>query len=125
MGWENVATTVAEKIRFGPGVVGKATVGLVATFVVLAVVAWSLASVAGLLVLPLLFIAILAVGTFAWFFRRVMAYAEKNPAQALLEGIELVRWQETALAAKGLPAARESQVISMEPPRQLPGAGNG
>src|SRR2546427_9769397 len=120
MDWQSIAAA-AEKIRFGPGVVGKATVALVAMFGVLAVVAWRLIGAPLEVILALLVVALLAVGTFAWFFRRTMAFAEKHPAQALLEGIELVRWQETAVAAKNTPPAPPSaRVIMTEPTREMP-----
>jgi len=39
----------------------------------------------------------------AWYIKGTQSFAERNPAQALLEGAELLEWQKTEIQAKGLP----------------------
>jgi hypothetical protein len=101
------AVESSRNIKFGRGVVSKTS--YVAAFVVAVwlAVAWNwqgeLSENIGRLiagVIPTLFAV--------WFIRETQKFAEKNPAQALLEGAELLEWQKTEIQAKGLPPAPAS-----------------
>lgn len=89
-------------IRLGRGVVSKTSyvAGIVALVWGAIVWRWSenLTADAGLVLVGLI------VTAFAiWFIRGTQKFAERNPAQALLEGAELLEWQRVEAAAKGVP----------------------
>jgi hypothetical protein len=46
-----------------------------------------------------------------WFVRGSQEYAQKNPAQAMLEGAELLEWQKMDMAAKGIGTLPSSAPI--------------
>lgn len=74
----------------------------------------------------ILWVAGSAVGLFAVYFLGVLFFALRNPGAALLEGTELLRWQQSELAAKDLnripsvPALPESE-DNRESPESLDG----
>ena len=102
-----IAAESINRIRLGPGVVGRTTwVGLGA-LIVLGVAAWNtknewlLGGIVG---------AVLVVSLTYLF--RVTSYAKEHPGPALLEGAELLQWQQVELAAKGLtPPKSEGLVV--------------
>lgn len=109
----------AKSLKFGRGVVGKVTVGVLSLMGVLAVVAtriapgWMLLSVAGL-----------GVVVFLIYLFKVFSFAAKNPAASLLEGGELIQWMEIKAAAKGLRSPPRTAAITdptkPPPPKALP-----
>lgn len=96
-----------DKIRLGPGVVGRSATVAVAALIVLAVAAYKINNDYFLFA-----IVILVVLIFAGFFWGAMRYADRNPAAALLEGAELVTWRKQELAAKNVPHLPDSPVIT-------------
>jgi len=103
----------ADRIRLGRGVVGKTTWAVGITLIVLGVVAarlgnqWLLIAVAGI-----------AAVVFIVYFVGAIRFADKHPAEALLEGAELLRWKQYEVAAKGLTAL---QGPSVSPTEAIPG----
>jgi hypothetical protein len=101
-----------EKIQFGPGVVGKLTTSLMGLYVVCVA-----AIVAGAWMgsMPLVGLG-LGTGFLGFVFKSVssMVFASKNPAAALLEGGDLVRYRAWESAAKGLSVP--SAEPNVEPP---------
>jgi hypothetical protein len=96
-------------VRLGRGVVGKATLAIMGAFVVLSIVAWGLKGLA----IPLLIVAALVVILFVVYLVGIVRFANQNPAAALLEGAELLTWQQ--LAAKTIPNPPNSNVAIPEP----------
>jgi hypothetical protein len=96
-----------EKMRLGPGVVGRSATVAVVALLVLGVVAWRLTDQNLLLV-----IAGASFILFLIYFIGAMIYGAKNPAAALLEGAELVTWQKQELAAKNVPHPPDSPLIT-------------
>jgi hypothetical protein len=89
-----------EKIKFGIGVVGKMTTGLIAVLSVLAVLG-ALGLICGQFLLS--YICLAAIIFFFLFNHvSVMWFSSKHPAVAILEGAELVRYHQVEMAAKGL-----------------------
>ncbi len=68
----------------------------------------------------LLWVAILAAVVFVVFFIGIIRFADKNPAAALLEGAELLHWQQTELASKGLGSIPKTSVLPARPIDALP-----
>ncbi|MBI4608959.1 MAG: hypothetical protein HY726_08125 [Candidatus Rokubacteria bacterium] len=87
-----------ERVRLGRGVVGKTTYVALGALALLSIVAWRLND-------PQLLLVIAGVGAllFLIYFIGILVFANRNPATALLEGAELLRWRQYDLAAKGLP----------------------
>ncbi len=110
-----LATETVSRVRLGQGVVGKATIAVVAAFVVLGIVAWRLSE-------PWFLLAIGAavVVLFFVYLKRTMDFADKNPAAALLEGAHFLKWQQTDLAAKGMLTPPPSEVVIDPTHRALP-----
>ncbi len=85
------------KVRMGRGVVGKTSHVAIAFFAVLAIIAygtkndWVLAGV-----------GLIAAAVFVWLVDRLFRFSEKNPTLALMEGAELIAWQQIEMAAKGV-----------------------
>jgi hypothetical protein len=103
------------QIKLGQGVVGKSTYAIAALFAVLGVVAIRVEPV---FLFPL---AILAVGAFVYFQRSIVTFADQNPGVAMLEGADLLQWQKTDLAAKGLPTITIEQRTPSLPPSRSGG----
>jgi hypothetical protein len=107
-----ISASGIDKIQFGPGVVGKMTTSLMGLYVVclatLIVGAW-MGSIA-------LAGAGLGIGFVGFVFKSVasMLFASRNPAAALLEGGDLVRYREWESTAKGLSVP--SAEPNVEPP---------
>jgi hypothetical protein len=69
-------------------------------------------------------VGLAATAAFIWWVRSTQKFAQENPAQALMEGAELLEYQKFEAQAKGMPPFRESPVIegrpskdSLEPPK--------
>lgn len=97
-------------IRLGRGVVSKTSyvAGIVALVWGAIVLRWSgnLIADSGLII-----VGLIATAFAVWFIHRTQRFAEQNPAQALLEGAELLEWQKTEIQAKGLPPVPGSPTI--------------
>lgn len=90
-------------IRFGRGTVAKTSYVAACIVLVWGVIVWrwspDLVSDTGLLIAGLI-----ATGFGTWFIRATQTFAEKNPAQAMLEGAELLEWRRMDEQVKGGPA---------------------
>ena len=87
-------------IRFGKGVVAKTSYVAAATAAVWGIIAWrwsgDFSQNGGLL------IAGIVETMFAiWFIRGTQNFAKENPAQAMLEGAELIEWRRMDETVKG------------------------
>jgi hypothetical protein len=99
------------RLRLAQGVVGRTTLALVVSVVVVGGIAWRISdSSRTLVILILLALALGVIGLFVLYFVRVMRFADANPMAATLEGSEWVQLEQIRLAAKGLP----------EPPKTVP-----
>lgn len=63
----------------------------------------------------LLFLGMASTGFGAWYIRATQSFAEKNPAQALLEGAEFLEWTRMEAAAKGLPPVANPLMLDIKP----------
>lgn len=89
-----------KQVRFGPGVVPKTARAMIGLLAVWVVIVWRLS--ADLLQDGALLLAgLLAAALFVWWVRRTHAFAERNPALALLEGSQLVEYQRFVAQLKG------------------------
>jgi hypothetical protein len=89
-----------QRIRLGRGAAGKATnimLGVCAVFGVIAVALGGNVTALMILAAMLMVLALIVI----W---GVLDFARANPAQALLEGADLVKWREIDMAAKNIPA---------------------
>lgn len=105
-------------VRLGRGVVGKTGQAMLALLGVWAVIVWQLND-SPVRDGALIFAGLAATGIFWWWARSTQDYAQKNPAQALLEGAELLEYQKFEAQAKGLPSLPRSPSIS-DPMRPTP-----
>jgi hypothetical protein len=105
------------QVRFGRGVVGKTGHAMIAVIALWIMIAWrwsgNLWADGGLAI-----VGIAATAAFIWWVRSTQQFAEKNPAQALLEGAELLEYQKFEAQAKGMPSLGSSPLIqgSLAPP---------
>ena len=97
-------------IRLGRGVVAKTSYIAAITVLVWGMVAWkwseNLVMDAGLLMLGLITTCFTM-----WFIKGTQSFAERNPAQAMLEGAELLEWHKMEVQAKGSPPVRNPPLI--------------
>jgi hypothetical protein len=97
------------RVTLGRGVVGKSTsafFGLCGVFGLVAV---------GLMVAHeaiLLALAVLAALVYFFYQYMVIGYATNNPAGALLEGADLVKWHQHEIAAKGLKEIPQTPLVA-------------
>jgi hypothetical protein len=121
---EILATAVesSRNIKFGRGVVSKTSYVAALAMAVWGVVAWrwseNLIADVGLLV-----IGAVSTGFACWYINRCHEFAERNPAQALLEGAEFLEWSRLEAAAKGLAAPPPGQPQIEIKPARLPADG--
>jgi hypothetical protein len=78
------------RVRLGRGVVSKTAYIAFAVVTVWGIIAWKL----------------------FWYIRGTHDFAEKNPAQAMLEGAELLEWQKMGLKAKGSRAIQPTNLTA-------------
>ncbi len=109
----------SRNVRLGRGVVSKTSYVAAAVVAVWGVVAWRLTDnlVANAF---LLFAALVLTGFAVWFIRGTQSFAERNPAQAMLEGAELLEWRKMDVQMKGLPPVSNSPLVEDQGPRRLP-----
>jgi hypothetical protein len=62
----------------------------------------------------LLLAGMVATAFAAWYIHSAQSFAERNPAQAMLEGAEFLEWKRIEAAAKGLPPADELPLIEVK-----------
>ena len=97
-------------IRFGKGVVAKTTYVAALAVAVWGIIAWrwsgDLQSNIGMVVA-----GTVATAFAFWFIRATQKFAENNPAQAMLEGAELLEWRRMDEKVKGLPSDPNSPLI--------------
>ena len=101
------------QIRFGRGVVGKTAHAMIALLAVWLLVVWRWSGSwtdAGLFL-----IGLAATAVFIWWTRSTQDFAERNPAQALLEGAELLEYQKFEAEAKGRLSLGESRLLEGNP----------
>lgn len=102
----------SRNIKFGRGVVSKTTVVAVGVVAVWGAIAWRLGENITLNA-TLLIAGVLATAFAVWYTRSSQNYAERNPAQALLEGAEFLEWTRLEAAAKGLPSPDSSALVEI------------
>jgi hypothetical protein len=100
------------------GVVSKTGHAMLAVIATWAVIFWQLSDNAIRNISLILGGAILT-GVFIWWVRSTQRFAERNPAQAMLEGAEFLEWHKFEAQAKGLPKLQSSPIIS-DPSQPLP-----
>ena len=98
------------QVTLGKGVVGKSTSGFISLCGVFGLVA------VGLIIAkePLYLMALAVLGVVAYFYYQhsVLDFAKKNPASALLEGADFVKWHQHETAAKDLKVIPNSPMVS-------------
>lgn len=102
-------TGAYRRVTLGKGVVGKSTSGFLGLCGVLGIVAIGLV-VAGN-PLYLIGFAVLVCAIYLFFQRSVLTFATSNPATALLEGSDWVKWHQAEIGAKDLKEIPDSPLI--------------
>jgi hypothetical protein len=106
----------ARNVRLGRGVVAKTGHVALANILVWAIIAFRLSD--NLIVdAALLLIGVLATGFSAWWTRTAHSFAERNPAQAMLEGAEFLEYRKLEVEAKGQPPQGNTNLIETESPQ--------
>lgn len=100
-----------DRVKLGSGLTGKLTVAFVALSGVLAMAAYGLSGHVG----ALIFIAVTAVIVFLAFCAGLAVYVIKYPAQALLEGADLIKWRQLDMSAAD-PSIITSGPNTLPPP---------
>lgn len=102
---EGLIKRIAENglgIRFGRGVVGKTSHVMIVLIVIWGIVVWRLGSDL-MMNCFLIGAATIATAIAVWFTRSTQAFAERNPAQAMLDGAEFLEYQKVEAEIKGGP----------------------
>jgi uncharacterized SAM-binding protein YcdF (DUF218 family) len=74
----------------------------------------------------LIFSGVVATLYAGWFVKTTQEYARRNPAQAILEGAELLEWQRMATQAKGgLPSVDDRALKDASIPKLTGGGERG
>jgi hypothetical protein len=113
LSWLKRLTESYRQVRLGRGVVGKTGYVMMGLMGVLGVVAWKWSGQST--DLGLFGIAVLAAGVVVWWVRSIQAFAERNPAQAMLEGAEFIEYQKFEAQAKGLPKLEDAPLVEGHP----------
>jgi hypothetical protein len=113
-----------KEVRFGRGVVGKTGHAMIGVLAVWAIIAWrwngGTPSDYGLLA-----VGLVATAAFMWWTRSTQHFAERNPAQALLEGAEFLEYHKFEAQVKGLPPPKDVVSIELTNPPSSNGEGDG
>jgi hypothetical protein len=116
--WIKKLTESYRSVRFPRGVVGKTTQAMLALLGVWVVIVWQLSDNL-YRDIGLILAGLVATGVFVWWTNSSQRFAERNPAQAMLDGAEFLEYHKFEAQAKGLPPATQSPRIS-DPTQQLP-----
>jgi hypothetical protein len=120
---EILATAVesSRNVKFGRGVVSKTTYVAALAVAVWLVIAWrwsdNMTANGGLILA-----GIVATAFACWYIKASQNFAERNPAQALLDGAEFLEWTRLEAAAKGLPSPPNQTPIEVKPSKLLGGS---
>jgi hypothetical protein len=98
-------------VRLGRGVVGKTGQAMLGLLGIWAIVVWQLSDNIPRDV-ALIISGLFPTGVFWWWTKSTQDFAQKNPAQALLEGAELLEYQKFDAQIKGLTTVDRLPVIS-------------
>jgi hypothetical protein len=101
--WIRKAVENGLGIKFGRGVVGKTSHAMIVLVVIWGLIVWKLGDNVALNSF-LILAGILATGVFCWWTTATQSFAERNPAQAMLDGAEFLEYQRIESEAKGLEA---------------------
>lgn len=117
--WVRRLSETYGRIKFGRGVVGKTGHAVIALFIIWGLIIWKMNGTP----LDLIFLlpGFIATGVFVWWTRSTQQFAQKNPAQAMLEGAEFLEFHKFEAQAKGgLVGSRTLTVNPNAPPATLP-----
>jgi len=98
------------RVTLGRGVVGKSTSGFLGLCGVFGIVAIGLVWAGQ--PIYLLALAVLAACVYFYFQHSVLGFANKNPATALLEGADFVKWHQAEIGAKDLKEIPSAPLIA-------------
>lgn len=93
------------------GVVSKTSHVLLALIGVWAVIAWQLSENL-IRDVGLVLAGTIATSLVAWWVRSTQAFAERNPAQAMLDGAEFLEFHKFEAQAKGIPPSSTSILVT-------------
>ncbi len=113
------AVEAGRNIKFGRGVVGKTSYAVIALIGMWVVVVWRLGS-DPVMNCFLLASGAIVTGAFIWWAAATQRFAERNPAQAMLEGGEMLEYQRWEAQTKGGRGANRGPRIAEEAPLSLP-----
>jgi hypothetical protein len=106
------------RAKFGRGVVGKTGHAMIGLLIVWGVVVWRISGT--WIDAPLVLAGVIATVAFMWWTRSTQQFAERNPAQAMLEGAEFLEYHKFEAQAKGLPPAAANSVLIDDPTGSMP-----
>jgi hypothetical protein len=71
----------------------------------------------------LLIAGLIVTGVFMWWVRTTQSFAERNPAQAILDGAQFIEYKKFEAQVKGLPPGTGT-VLTSDPHQPLPAIGS-
>jgi hypothetical protein len=98
------------RVTLKGGVVGKVTLTVISVSLALAAISWSVSNV-WISAMALLSVFVLAFAML-W---RLITFADKHPHAALLEGAELLVYEQIVHATKNLPKLPPSEIAPVQP----------
>ncbi len=114
------AAEAGRNIRFGRGVVSKTTYVAAGVVALWTIIVWRLSGDLNTDI-ALMLIGLLATLFGVWFINGTQRYAERNPAQAILDGAELLEWHRMEIQAKGIPPSPNAPMVVDTSVPRLPG----
>jgi hypothetical protein len=99
--WIKRLTETYRGIRFAKGVVGKTGYAMIAVCGIWGIIVWRLGNELAAN-LALLGAGVLITGVFIWWVKSTQGFAERNPAQAMLDGAEFLEYRKFEAQAKGV-----------------------
>jgi hypothetical protein len=118
LGWVRKLSESYGRIKFGRGVVGKTSYAMIALLIVWGVVIWKMSG--NWFDLFPLFGGCIATGVFVWWTRSTQDFAQRNEAQAMLEGAEFLEYRKFEAEAKG--GLTGPNTLTNDPMKPLPAA---
>jgi hypothetical protein len=115
--WLHRFQEAGSNVKFGSGIVAKTNRAVLAVLGLWGVIAWKLGP-SWIGNAALICVGIAATAFVVWWAKATHSFAERNPAQAVLDGAQFVAYKRFEAEWKGLPAPAPSPVI--ENPRQPP-----